>query len=170
MTLQDASNIAQVISAIAVVVTLVYVGLEIRHNSAELRISTQQAQADAATGYLMPLGLDPMLGEILGRAGQPAAAIDDLRLTLILNGVFAQFQAGWEAARTSGRSLKPWRLYQERALASWLGSPLVQVWWARDRGLFADEFCRLVDDKLAQVRAAQAAASAPVAVAPLAAG
>src|SRR5690606_27492832 len=119
MTLQDASNIAQVISAVAVVVSLIYVALEIRHNSYELRISTQQAQADAATGYLIPLGLDPMLEQIVGRfAGGRMGPVDELRLSLICNGVFAQFQAGWEAARTERRALRPWWTYQERALSS----------------------------------------------------
>lgn len=168
MTLQDASNIAQVISAVAVVVSLIYVALEIRHNSYELRISTQQAQADAATGYLIPLGLDPMLEQIVGRfAGGRMGPVDELRLSLICNGVFAQFQAGWEAARTERRALRPWWTYQERALSSWLGSPLVQLWWGRDRLLFADGFRDLVDGKLAAILAeAPPPAPAPPAAAP----
>ncbi|MCC7266321.1 MAG: hypothetical protein IT546_03160 [Caulobacteraceae bacterium] len=154
MTLQDASDIAQVISAVAVVVSLIYVALEIRHNSYELRISTQQAQADAATGYLIPLGLDPMLEQIVGRfAGGAMTPVDDLRMSLICNGVFAQFQAGWEAARMEQRVLRPWWTYQERALISWVRSPLVQLWWSRDRLLFADGFRDLVDGKLAAVLA-----------------
>ncbi|HYD45659.1 MAG TPA: hypothetical protein VEA79_10405 [Phenylobacterium sp.] len=154
MTLQDASNIAQVISAVAVVVSLIYVGLEIRYNSDEMRISTQQAQADAATGYLLPLGLDPMLGQIVERqmAGQ-VNPIDELRLTFIFNAVFAQFQAGWEAACTKGRSLRPWWTYQEKAMTAWLRSPPVQAWWSRDRDYFADGFRALVDGKLAAILA-----------------
>jgi hypothetical protein len=151
MTLQDASNIAQIVSAVAVVVSLIYVAYELRHNSRELRLSTLQAQADAASGYLMQIGtserFEALVRRLTPQLGQAEA--DQLAVTLIMNGVFVQFQAGWEAQLAVRRELGGWWTYQENALASWLTSPVVQAWWARDRNNFSPSFRALVDGKLA---------------------
>lgn len=155
MTLQDASNIAQIVSALAVVVSLVYVAYELRHNSRELRLGTLQAQADASAGYLTTLGTSESFLALVGRLtpGAGQAESDQLAVTLILNGIFSQFQAGWEAQRLVRRELGGWWVYQEQALASWLVSPLVQGWWARDRTNFSEGFRALVDAKLAALAA-----------------
>jgi len=163
MTLQDASDLAQVISAVAVVVSLVYVAHEVRHNSRQPRLSKQQAQADAASQYLTHLGTDPAFLEMVRRHTPPnvPTEMDRLQATLVLNGVFVQFQAGWEAAALDRRGLKGWWTYQERAMSTWLVSPIIQDWWARDRMNFSDDFRAAVDRKIAAFRAAAGAATGP---------
>ena len=155
MTLQDAANLAQVISAIAVVISLVYVAYEVRHNSRELRLSTQQAQADAATQYLIHLGTDPAFVELTERHTPPnvPSAIDQARVNLILHGVFVQFQAGWEAAGVERGALRRWWKYQEQALAGWLASPIIQEWWPRERLTFSEGFRQLVDARIEALKA-----------------
>ncbi len=151
MTLQDASNIAQIVSAFAVVLSLVYVAYELRHNSRELRLSTLQAQADAASAYMMQLATSQSFTDLVARLtpGTDQAESDRLAVTLIMNGIFVQFQAGWEARQSARRELDGWWTYQERALANWLGSPIVRGWWVRDRMNFSDSFRAMVDGRLA---------------------
>ncbi len=163
MTLQDASNIASVISAVAVVISLIYVGIEIRHNSRVVQLATQQTQADSTTNYLIPIALDPVFGDIAGRAlaGETLTPLDHLRLGLMMNGVFAQFQAGYEAVQSNPKALRSWWAYREESLASWLLNPIFQAWWRSDRHLFSDGFAALVDRKLDEIAATQRAGAAP---------
>lgn len=59
LSLNEWSDIAQIISALAVVVSLVYVGWEIRANTEALRATTRQAVAEADFEYVAAT-LDPL--------------------------------------------------------------------------------------------------------------
>ena len=58
---KDRAALRQVLSAIAVVASLVFVGLEIRQNSAAQRIQTRQAIADATLEFSLRLAENPSL-------------------------------------------------------------------------------------------------------------
>jgi hypothetical protein len=56
-------GIAQVLSAGAVVISLLFVGLEIRQNTEAQRSQTQQALADSHQEFIMSLAGDPSLAQ-----------------------------------------------------------------------------------------------------------
>ena len=55
MTLQDASNLAQVVGVLAVMASLIFVGIEVRQNSAITRAQVHQQLSDTFTAYLETL-------------------------------------------------------------------------------------------------------------------
>ena len=64
MTLQDWSNLAQVIGAIAVVISLFYVGFQIKRNTSAVRSATAQAVHDNYADWYMKLCGDAELNRI----------------------------------------------------------------------------------------------------------
>src|SRR5215470_13961203 len=64
MTLQDWSNFAQVIGAIAVVVSLFYVGFQIKRNTSAVRSATAQAVHDNYADWYMNMMGDAELSQI----------------------------------------------------------------------------------------------------------
>jgi len=152
LSLQDYADIAQVVSSLAVIVSLIVVAIELRQTWREMFSSTQQAQSDAHSGYLVALATSPELVPVVAKStrGDPLSELEQIQASLFLNAVFTQFQAGFHSAQLLGRrSLRGWE-HQERALGRWLMTPMVRDWWRRDRALFADDFQGLVDAKIAQ--------------------
>jgi hypothetical protein len=64
MTLQDWSNLAQVIGALAVVISLFYVGFQIKRNTSAVRSATAQAVHDNYADWYMNLMGDAELNRI----------------------------------------------------------------------------------------------------------
>ena len=104
-----------------------------------------------------------MFGDIVSRllAGEQPTKLDRLRISLMMNGVFAQFQVGYEAVRANPKALKSWWTNREDALGGWLQAPVFRLWWKEDRYLFSEGFRAIVDGKVAELDAAEQAAAPP---------
>jgi hypothetical protein len=64
MSLEQLSNLAQVIGAIAVVISLFYVGFQIKRNTSAVRSATAQAVHDNYADWYMNLMGDTALNRI----------------------------------------------------------------------------------------------------------
>ncbi len=64
MSLQDWSNIAQVIGALAVVISLVYVGFQVKRNTSAVRSATAQAIHNNYGDWYMSMTSDAELNRI----------------------------------------------------------------------------------------------------------
>jgi hypothetical protein len=71
MTLSDAANIGQLVGALAVVGSLIFVGLEVRQNTRSTQASTLQLNADYWLSYLTTVA-DPGFGKVyaMGASGK----------------------------------------------------------------------------------------------------
>ena len=57
-------DILELVGAVAVLIGLVFVGLELRQNTAAMEAATLQNQTDASTGFLLLIASDPELSRI----------------------------------------------------------------------------------------------------------
>ena len=78
MTLQDWSNFAQVIGAIAVVISLFYVGFQIKRNTSAVRSATAQAIHNNYADWYMNLMGDAELNRIALKGVRDYASLDDI--------------------------------------------------------------------------------------------
>jgi hypothetical protein len=62
MTLSDLGNLADFLGAIAVLVTLVYLAIQVRQNSATSRVQIRQTLAYSQINYLNSRVTDPFIG------------------------------------------------------------------------------------------------------------
>ncbi len=96
ITLTDLGSLGEFISAIAVVASLIYVGVQLRQNTAAIKITTSQAFTDTWNGYVSTLNLASGLAEVFFRG---------LKGTSQLNkGEIAQFYAFLSQAFTTYQS------------------------------------------------------------------
>jgi hypothetical protein len=82
VTLEDLGNIGEFVGAIAVLVTLVYLAVQIRQNSATTRAHIRQSLAEHQIQYIHVRATDPLLRGAVGKmfAGQKLEADEALGL------------------------------------------------------------------------------------------
>ena len=110
MTLQDLSNLAQVIGAIAVVVSLFYVGFQIKRNTSAVRSATAQAIHNNYGDWYMNLMGDAELNRIALKGLKDYSSLNEIEK--------AQFiQTFMAFISFSQNAFYQWR---EKALSPWL--------------------------------------------------
>jgi hypothetical protein len=114
MTLGDLGNIGDFLGAIAVLVTLMYLAIQVRQNSSTSRAQTRQALADSQINLLNSRVTDPFLravsfkmysGEELGEAEKYALRLHIIAHIRLFENYFTQYVLGtmdkedWRAMR-----------------------------------------------------------------------
>lgn len=154
MSLEDLGNIGELVSALAVVATLVYLAAQIRQNTRVVRSSTDQAATDAHAGYLSLLASNPELTSLYrrGASREPLDEDETLRFGFLLHHVFAQVQASYFHHRHGVISSEQWQNVQ-RVTSLWLSAPGVWDWWQREKRILRDDFVEYVDSEILAERA-----------------
>ena len=159
MTLQDLGNLGEFIGAIAVVVTLVYLALQIRQNTAHLsqntrsvHLSALQANVDSGQRVREVLILNPELSDLYlkGLRGYSELELSDrLRFGMLLNNILGSIQAAY--VRNVVLDIDPDFLVGNTKLLldSMLVHAGVREWWNRRRAEFRPDFRDLVEGRLA---------------------
>lgn len=152
MTLQDGANLGQVLGAIAVVVSLIYLAQQIRQNSRLLRASALEAQAHTGVAMLQTLAQDRASAAVFARGLRDIAALDEAertQFTSMISLAFLGFQTSWYLQQDGLTNPDMWER-QQRIVLFYLEQPGVRQWWhafARDRVLSAG-FVRFVEEQI----------------------
>lgn len=78
MSLQDWSNLAQVIGALAVVISLVYVGFQVKRNTGAVRSATSQAVHNNYADWYMSMVGDAELNRIAIKGLKDYSSLDEI--------------------------------------------------------------------------------------------
>jgi hypothetical protein len=78
MSLAEWASIASVVSAVALVVSVIYVSIQIRHNTRAVRASAFQQVVDSFAGISLDIAKDKNLVDLYLRASQEFASLSDL--------------------------------------------------------------------------------------------
>jgi hypothetical protein len=150
MSLSDLANIGQVIGAIAVVISLIYVALQIRQNTNAVRSATAQTVHEHFAKWYHLVAADDELARIVANGLRDYGSLSEQQRVRFI----ATFMA---FLSYSQNAFLKWR---EGLLASplWLGWELVimnlvcapggQAFWKDRAYMFGDEFRRYIDDDL----------------------
>jgi hypothetical protein len=97
MSLSDLASVGSFVSAIAVVISLVYLSVQIRQNTRHQRASMQQARAASTVDMMLRTTEAEMPETILrGRAGDPDLEPEKLEKFLrIMTAIFVNFEDGY---------------------------------------------------------------------------
>ena len=110
MTLQDWSNLAQVIGAIAVVISLFYVGFQVKRNTGAVRSATAQAIHNNYGDWYMALMCDAELNRIAIKGLKDYATLDEVEKARFIETFMAFISFSQNA----------FYQWQEKALSPWL--------------------------------------------------
>ena len=82
MSLEDLGNIGEFVAAVAVLVSLIYLAVQIRQNTKAVRTASYHQAAEQTWSSLLTVAQDPSLAEIMSRAnvGQDLPPTDRIRL------------------------------------------------------------------------------------------
>ena len=102
MTWEIAASIAEIVSAIAVVISLLYLANEVRQNTVASRASTHQQYIDTQTNVNRATSDDPEVASLIARANADYDSLSDeeiIRLQFVFYNHFNQ----WHLAFTTQR-------------------------------------------------------------------
>ena len=144
-------GISGFVSAVAVIASLIFVGLQIRQHSAAVRSSTRSDIARSQLEINLLLAQNPdILTAIMGvlRGGE---INDRERLVAFaaLSGFFRVFENQFCAYQEGNFSESVWRGYRAN-IAFNAQAPYFDEYWSDRRGLFCEELVAFVDDLASQ--------------------
>ena len=146
ITLEQASFLAEILGGIAVIVSLIYVGLGVRQNAQAVRLSAGQAIArelrEVVSQWVSADVADIM---VLGVNNLEISGAEKLRFYAIFNNLMRVMENGYYqfAAGTLDPTL--WEGFKH-TLADVMSSPGAKSWWAARKHWFSAEFQRYFDE------------------------
>ena len=151
MSIQDWAAIGEMVGAIAVVVSLIYVGVQIRQNTQATRVNTSQAFVQTFGGIMSHQVQEPEFRDIYWRGlaglsnlhGSELAAFGAWTAS-ILRG-WEGFYYQWKAHAFEDPIWSGW----SRQFVDAFGYPGIQEVWAIRRRHFSEEFREFVGRELA---------------------
>jgi hypothetical protein len=148
MSLEDLGNIGEFVAAIAVVLSLIYLAVQIRQNTSSVRASTFHESvrhtADITRGITEQKELARIFRTGLGGLEQLEDDDDRLRFVMLLTSLFRQYEDflfQYRAGTLSSESWDAWRY----SLRIYLSNPGFPPFWELRRLSFTESFRQFVE-------------------------
>lgn len=150
--------ISETIGAIAVVVTLIYLAIQIRQNTKSIRGSTLQANTAVWSAMFCSMANEDIaIAYALGSAGK--AEIKTVQYTqffLVCRAMFVSFENQYYQYRQGLLDESTYQGYQRSISAQLLAFPGFRIWWQQNRDVFSQEFVAYVDELVEETPVADA--------------
>ena len=144
--LAELAQIAEIVAALAVVVSLLYVGMEIRSNTAAVRGAAMQAIATTDADALMTLAADADLSEVV-RIGQlnpsELSEADAFRYDAFMRQFWLSFQNIFQQSELGLIDPSVWRSYLSVICGMWTQTGTRET-WPHHAEILEDNFVRAV--------------------------
>jgi hypothetical protein len=152
LNLQDFESIAEIIGAIAIVVSLIYVGIQVNDSTRAVRSATANDTSAAMSQWYITVGsnaeatrilLDGMTNpEVLNRE-------ETAQFVYMFHGLFLEYQAAYYVAEQGTLDVEM-RDFLVNTLAGVREQPGFLKYWNQRREIFNPSFRAFVDDLIAQ--------------------
>ncbi len=149
MTLQDLGALGELVGGVAVVITLVYLALQVRQNTAMITAQAVQASIDATQRVLLFRADNPDMRRVLrkARTGGDLTADETEALASYLQAVFMNFQGRLQHNVRGVFDASVNESY-ELILVDYLRQSYVRRWWEFSQALYGTSFRRHCNDVL----------------------
>ena len=127
--------IAELFSAVAVVVSLLYVAAQVKASTRQARQDAGRDLAARVSDVSLTVAADPELGRLLVQGGADPELLstgDQARFRALMNSLFRGFEQQYLLRREGTLDDESWGAV-ERMIRDWMALPGVQVYF-RDRG------------------------------------
>lgn len=152
MTLSDLGNIGELLGGIAVVISLLYLAVQIRHSSQIAKFDAHRSLSNDMASILGNIASDPDLyrvWDIMTNHPDRATEHDRERFGMLLYQVFTTFSDA-ERFRNMDRDLQiRYQQYMER----FLGFEAVRSWWSRQGKYYPQAFQDKVESSIRAIKA-----------------
>lgn len=146
------ADVSEIVSSLAIVITLVYLTVEIDQNTNAMRAQSQQAVLEAAQADLYYLASNPEISAALSNTGA-LSGLDQIKLDAVLTANLRSREFAWLQFQEGAIGEAQWET-EQAVLFSIFDSPKSRVWWNNaGRHYFGPTFVAFVDSLLSQSKA-----------------
>ena len=140
----------ELVSATAILIGLIFVGYELKQNTAAVEAATLQGITDASQDYLLLMAADPELSRIWRAANDDPNALsesDSSQYFFLLRAQWQRYQSAYLQWQRGTMSDTDWTLY-EKFICDPSGSTTAQtkrLLWSDHRDALLDDFVTFVE-------------------------
>ena len=147
MDLAQLANLGEFVGGVAVLVTLVYLAVQIRQNTKTVAANTQTGLYESWASFSSHVIQDPGVAALVVAAGDPDASFspeDAVRLEWLSVRLFGQWENAYAQLREGVFDPKHWVAY-DALYRAWTRSHHFRIHWETHRDWYFEEFVRYVD-------------------------
>lgn len=151
MTIQDLGSIGEFVAAVATLVTLAYVAVQIRQNSRLLGETAKRATQATVHEQNLLLFKDKEAMVLVRQGMSQRSSLDPddrIRFHNFWMTSFINYQEAFYQVKQLGVDDEWWTII-ERHMLLYLESPGLADWWLHNKATFGSDFVGFVDGKLA---------------------
>ena len=145
MSLQDLGNLGEFVGAIAVVVSLLYLAVQIRHSSRVSQFEAHRNLSESIASVLSEIPINEDLyriWKVMTETPDEATHDDRERFGMLLHSFFTVFSDAHRFSVTDPHLAVRYQSFIKR----FLKMPAVSGWWSRQGGMYSEPFKSLVDE------------------------
>ena len=147
MKLSDAAHWAEIVSALGIVVSLIYVGIQVTDNTSAMRSETASNASTEFIDWYTHISSDPELMDVWLRGVTAPDTLDEqqsLRFVFLLHIIMLQFQNNDYLVEEGTLDAKMLSAINN-TLATIRGTPGFEMYWSLRRELFNPEYQAFVE-------------------------
>lgn len=148
--LESLANLGEIIGAIAVVVSLIYLAVQVRQNTQAQHTENFSRALDRVAAMQATLSQDPETSVIFSRGVLEPSELtpkERTQFTWAMYELFGAFEFMFLASKANAIPEEVWQRWSS-AVAWWLTFPGVQTWWKVTPIPFTDSFTSYVESLL----------------------
>jgi len=153
MNIQDLGSIGEFVAAIATLITLAYLALQIRQNTVTARASAFQAGSRDIFEAIDRVAADPELCRIYFAGTADYGSLNDAdrkRFGVYMGSLIARYE-NLMFQKEQGIKIDPTAFsFFYQSMRSAFRLPGTQVWWAKARSIYPPNVQRLIDGAISQ--------------------
>ena len=152
MKLQDFASVAEIVGGVAVIVSLIYVGLQVNDNTAAIRSAAASDATEAMQSWYLEMGSNRQASDIWFNAmtsREPLPTLDEFQFMLSMHAVLLGMQNSYLLSK-EGTLDAEFREAVTTAIVAVKDLPGMGRFWRQRRGLFHAGFAEYVDTLLAR--------------------
>jgi len=145
--LSEAANWAEIVSALGLVISLIYVGIQVTDNTSAMRSETASNASTEFIGWYSHVSDDPELMNVWLRGVTAPETLDEqqsLRFVFLLHIIMLQFQNNFYLVEEGTLDAKMLSAINN-TLATIRGTPGFEMYWSLRRELFYPEYRAFVE-------------------------
>ncbi len=152
LKLTEWANIAEIIGAVAIIVSLIYVGLQVNDNTAAVRSAAANDASVAMQVWYLEMGSNRQAGDMWFNAmtsPEPLSTHDEFQFMMMMHAVLLGMQNSYLLAE-EGTLDAEFREAITTAIVAVKDLPGMERYWRQRRNFFHSGFAEYIDGLLAQ--------------------
>ena len=149
MSIQELGSIGEFVAAVVVVVTLIFLTLQMKQNTRAVKNSSALSGLKFWTDYSLPIAHDPVLVDIYVRGMQSFVALrpdEKVRFDLVALTFSKCAETIFRLNRDDSLDPAEWQSW-ERSIVDVFGRPGIREWWPERKQRYSDEFQEWIESK-----------------------